>query len=39
MDDDSPVWATSDSICGRAMSHRPRELTYAMPRLSTFGVS
>src|SRR6202522_4363796 len=39
MDDDSPVRATSDSICGRAMSHRPRELTYAMPRLSTFGVS
>src|SRR5690349_12325517 len=39
MDDDSPVRATSASMCGRAISHRPSELTYAMPRLITFGVS
>src|SRR6266508_6634586 len=39
MDDDSPVRATSASMCGRAISHRPSELTYAIPRFITFGVS
>ena len=39
MDDDSPVRATSDSRCGRAISHSPSALTYAIPRFSTLGVS
>src|SRR6476620_7088728 len=39
IEDDSPVRRTSASRCGRATSHRPRELTYAVPRPITFGVS
>src|SRR6201987_2269486 len=39
MEDDSPVRVTSASMCGRAISHRPSELTYAIPRFITFGVS
>ena len=38
MDDDSAVRATSDSRCGRAISHSPSALTYAIPRFITFGV-
>ncbi len=39
IDVDSRVRATSASMCGRAISHRPRESTYDMPRSSTRGVS
>ena len=39
IDDDSPVRATRSPRCGRAMSHSPSDETYAMPRLSTLGVS
>ena len=39
MDDDSPVRATSACRCGRAISHSPSALTYAIPRFITFGVS
>src|ERR1700730_15240834 len=39
MEDDSPVRVTSASMCGRAISHKPSPLTYAIPRFITFGVS
>ena len=39
MDDDSPVWATSRSRCGRPTSHRPSEATNAIPSDRTRGVS
>src|SRR3954469_16973092 len=39
MDADSPVSATSRSMCGRAMSHNPSAPTEAMPSVSTVGGS
>ena len=36
---DSPVGDDSFSMCGRAISHRPCDRTYATPRSSTRGVS
>ena len=39
IDELSPVRATSHSIRGRATSQSPSEATYAVPSVSTRGVS
>ncbi|MFJ4831838.1 hypothetical protein ACIP79_18265 [Streptomyces sp. NPDC088747] len=38
IEEDSRVRATSASMWGRAISHRPREPAYATPSRSTCGV-
>ena len=36
---DSPVWATSASMCGRASSQMPRAAMYVVPSSRTFDVN